>query len=122
MIDKKKKTILNDERKASKLDGKKDNIDFYKIFQMQKRVHDDYVISKVVKRGEIIRKGERNYKIKCIVKFRRIVELNFFKRRTLKYFENLDDRKANVPLIMSLYKLKNTLDIMFPNLLYANVG
>ena len=92
---------------------------------MQKRVldgNDDYVNVKVVKRGEIIRKDERNYKLRCIQKFRRIVERNFFKRKSLKYFENLEDRKANVPLIMSLYKLKNTLNIMFPNLLYANTG
>ena len=50
------------------------------------------------------------------------MERNFFKTKTLEYFENLDERKANVNLITNLYSLKNALNAIFPDELFPTIG
>ena len=82
----------------------------------------DIVNVRVHKRGDIMRKVKINYDNKSIQKFRRVVERNFFKKRTLHYFEQLEDRKANVNLILNLHAMRNALNKMFPITIYSNIG
>jgi len=67
----------------------------------------------VLKKGDIIPNKDVDYSKPCITKFRKLVERNFFKTKTLKYMEELCDRKACIPLIKSLYEFKNTLNMVF---------
>ena len=61
-----------------------------------------------------MRKGNVDFTIPAIKKFRRFVELNCFKRHDLQFFEQVDERKTKCSLIVKLYIMKRVLTQMFP--------
>lgn len=122
-VNKQKQNLLNDSKSRFYKLGKKKGI--FHIFQQKKKQlesESDVISKKIFKRGDIIRRKEINYSKPCIQKFRRIVERNFFKVKKLEYFEQMEERKANVNLITNLYIMKNALETMFPEAIYSNIG
>ena len=70
----------------------------------------------------MIRTKNADYSSHAIQKFRRIVERNFFKKKTLEFYEKVEDNRINTDLVVKLYELKNCLNVIFPDSLYSNIG
>ena len=118
---------LNDEnskKKNKKKVGIK-NLDLYQLYQMNKQQKlegcDELSDSKVIRRGDNELKGTIDSKNRLIKMFRIVVERRLLKKN-LAFYESLYPKQVNCDLIVKLYALKNSLNVMFPDNMYSNIG